>query len=350
MEYSEYINLIIKQLSGTITPDEKKKLNHWLESDSENKKTLALFKQIWHTRQAENGFVDLQSAWAGLAEKAGISLPYEELREKPARLQLPRQDSVTKIGYRIMRYAAVILITVSLVYFLGRSAHEAPKDGLREIFVQYGKQNSVTLPDGSQVTLDAGSKLRFAEGFGRKSREVYLNGEAYFEVSHNELKPFIIYANGGVVTVLGTKFNVRAWQLNDREVRVVVVDGKVSFRHKSQRQNSAVVVSKGKMSYLAATHPQPSKPIKVDIGTHLAWMNRELILDNAPLNEVLDRLARWYDLQFKLPSPLYEKVKITGSFKKKSIGYILQAIGLMTQMDYKQEGKTVVFYKRKTTL
>ena len=127
----------------------------------------------------------------------------------------------------------------------------------------------------------------------------------------------------------------------------MVVDGRVSLREESKENSSGVVIGKGKMSYLASNHPQPIRPVKVDVEPHLAWMNRDLILTSTPLYDVLDRLSRWYDLQFRLPSPLYENVKITGTFKKKSVDHILEAIGLMTQLDYKRNGKTVVFYRRK---
>ncbi len=352
MDCSEYIKLIMKHLSGSINPEEKKALNAWLEKDKENKKVLTLFTQIWNTKESGEEAVDLQSAWSKLSEKTGISLSFNDIRESTTVIRhLPLKRSKTKFAYQIMRYAAVFLVAFSLVYIFSKSDPQKFDEGQREISVQYGKQSSITLPDGSKVILDAGSTLRFTDaGFSDNKREVILNGEAYFEVRHNPLKPFVIYANSGIVTVLGTKFNVRSWNHLEDEVKVVVVDGKVSLRNQVQEKNSVVVVDKGKMSYLAAAHPRPSAPVKVDVETHLAWMKRELILDSTPLYDVLDRLSRWYDLQIRLPSPVYNNVRITGTFKKKSIDHILEAIGLMTQMGYKRNGKQVVFYKKKTGL
>ena len=97
------------------------------------------------------------------------------------------------------------------------------------------------------------------------------------------------------------------------------------------------------MSYLTNKHLTPIKPEKVKIEDHLAWMKRNLIMDNTPLNEVLDRLARWYNLKFVLPSPVYEQVKITGTFRKKSVDHILEAIGLMINLTYEREKNVITF-------
>jgi len=90
----------------------------------------------------------------------------------------------------------------------------------------------------------------------------------------------------------------------------------------------------------------PSKPVTADFEKHLAWLNRELILDSTPLNVALDQLARWYDLQFELPDPVYNNVKVTGTFKKKSIDHILEALGYMTDLDFERDNNKVVFFKR----
>ncbi len=347
MKNTDYIKLIIKYLSGTIDPAERKILDRWLKSAEENRKTLVLIEQIWNTEERGLDKPDLKAAWSKLTERAGISLPFEEARTTNIRSYSPSFKTRTKFGYQIMRYAAILLIVFSLAYIFSKEKLGSQSDGQQEIIVQYGKQNKLTLPDGSKITLDAGSKLSFPEDFSGNFREVYLYGEAYFEVVHNPQKPFIIHANQAIIKVLGTKFNVRAWRLNDDEVEVVVVEGKVSLGTKNESEKTAVIVDKGKMSYLSKKHPQPSSPKKVNTEKYLAWINRDLILENTPLYDVLDRLSRWYNLKFKLPDPVYNNVMITGIFKNKSIDYILDTICLMTQLDYKRNGDKVVFYRKR---
>jgi len=345
MNDATHLKLIIKYLSGSINREENDRLNKWLESDVKNKKLLSLFERVWNTHEKEGDKVNMQTAWNNVAKKAGIALPFEETKISTIPVQIPKRQKVSPYGYQILRYAAVFLLAVSLIFLFKKNTQTSVTPGQQQILVQYGKQNNIILPDGSKVILDAGSKLSFPKGFAGGVREVYLSGEAYFEVTHNPEKPFVIYANKGIVTVLGTKFNVRAWKFDNEEVKVVVAEGTVSLRANTANEETAAIINKGKMSYLTDTHLEASRPKEVNIYSHLAWMDRDLILENTPLNEVLDRLARWYNLQFELPSQVYEKVRITGTFQKKSVAHILEAIGLMTHLTYKRENNVIKFYQ-----
>ena len=347
MDDAKYLELIIKHFSGSLNSEEEKTLHNWLEAAPQNKKVFALFEQVWNTREKEENEINLKLAWSRLSQRAGISLSFDEGNVARTHFGMSQKREKTRGVFQLLRYAAVFLIIFSLVYLFNAKKQINLADGQQEIFVQYCKQMVVNLPDGSRVILDAGSKLTFPEHFSAHKREVHLSGEAYFEVRHNSHRPFVIHANNGLITVLGTKFNVRAWQYNGNEVQVVVVDGSVSLRNASQNNSGGVVINKGKMSYLAANHPVPSPPVSVKIEPYLAWMNRDLILTNTPLFIVLDRLSRWYGLHFELPSPVYNSVRITGTFKKKPVDYILKVIGLTTHLKYKRNGKTIVFYKEK---
>ncbi len=343
MNESENIKLILKYLSGTINQEERTVLTKWVNSDPENKKTLTLFEHIWSLKE-KGEKVNMQAAWNTLAKKAGIALPFEDISIRTAPVSTKKDKRDTHNRYLFLRYAAVFLIALSLVFLFKEKTKtsQVPPNQV-QVIVQYGKQDKITLPDGSKVILDAGSMIRFPKKFNSDGREVILKGEAYFEVTHNSGKPFVIYANKGVITVLGTKFNVRAWEFENEKVNVVVAEGMVSLRSIESDNDKGVIIKKGEMSYLSNTHLTPVKPEKVKLEAHLAWMKRDLILDSTPLNEVLDRLARWYNLKFVLPSPVYEQVKITGTFRKKSIDHILEAIGLMIHLTYKREKNVIIF-------
>ncbi len=347
MEDSTYYKLMLKNLSGSISLKEKGVLHTWLESDEKNKKLYTLYEQIWHTTEKDNEMVNMKTAWNTISKKAGIALSYDDLRIDATPEKIPTGHYKSGYGYQILRYAAVFVVAFSLVFLFKKTTQTTQMPEQQQVLVQYGKQSNIVLPDGSRIVLDAGSKLSFPKKFAGDSREVFLSGEAYFEVKHNPAKPFIIYANEGIITVLGTKFNVRAWKFDDNEVKVAVAEGIVSLQGSSSKKEKAAVITKGEMSYLTSTHLTPTRPKKVNIEDHLAWMRRELILESTPLNEVLDRLSRWYNLRFRLPSPVYNHVKITGTFQKKSVGYILEVIGLMTHLDYKRENNLITFYARK---
>ncbi len=345
MEHSAHMKLIIKYLSGSINEKEKTELNNWLESDKKNKKLFTALKQAWNSQEKNDETIDVKMAWNRLSQKAGIALSFEGYQLNTGTLHSRSKKTYSKHGAQILRYAAVLLIAASVVFIFKNTRQEVPAPVQQEVIVQFGNQSNVVLPDGSKVILDAGSKLTFPKNFEGSTRQVHLYGEAYFEVSHNTTKPFIIYANKGIITVVGTKFNIRAWKFENDEVKVVVTEGKVSLCANTTNKEDAVIINKGRMSYLTDSSLKASIPQKVNIETHLAWMQRDLILENTPLDEVLDRLSRWYNLQFELPSPVYNKVKVTGTFKKKSVDHILEAIGLMIHLDYKRNRNKIRFFQ-----
>lgn len=346
MEDAEYIKLILKDLSGSINSKEKELLDAWVSSNEENKKTMTIIKLIWAVREEEKSEINTEAAWTNFAQKAGILIPHKTTLASSVPTKFARESQVNAFPYRILRYAAVFLLSFALVYLFKTHHNENYFKDQQEVFVHYGKQSTVTLSDGTFVMLDAGSILRFPKKFSANKREVYLTGEAYFKVRHNALRPFVIHANQGIITVLGTEFNVRAWQNDDGQVQVVVLNGKVALKSKEAKDQNGVIITKDEMSYLAPNQPKPSAPVHVDVEPYVAWMKRELILRNTPLSDVLDRLSRWYNLEIQLPNPIYKRVKVTGTFKKKSLDYILNAIGLMVNLQYKKEGGKVVFYKK----
>ena len=345
MNEQDYIKLVLKFFLGTLNDQEKKIFDKWLE-EGNNRKILKLLEAAWNSKEENKNIqsIDLDLAWKKLSRNAGISMPVESFNKKSEEnFVIGRKKK--KLSYQIMRFAAVFLIAFSFLYvFNNKKNQEISNNEYHEIVVHYGKQKAVKLPDGSKIILDSGSKLKFNKNFVQK-REVFLYGEAYFEVVHNPLKPFVIHAKQGLITVIGTKFDISAWPENN-EVKVIVVDGKVSFKNESYTKSNPVVIEKGKMSLISDNNPQPSPAIKVNTANYLAWMKRNLILDNTPLYEVLNRLSRWYNLQFQLPSSVYKNVTITGTFKNQSLDQILKTIGLMTELNFRKEGNTIVFYKR----
>ena len=112
---------------------------------------------------------------------------------------------------------------------------------MREVIIKNKELKEITLSDGTKVKLDAGSSIKFPDKFEDDKREVFLNGEAYFKVTSDLQTPFIVHTNQAEITVLGTKFNVRAWD-QTHKVAVVVVDGKVSLRPEGVNNNKSVVI------------------------------------------------------------------------------------------------------------
>jgi ferric-dicitrate binding protein FerR (iron transport regulator) len=181
--------------------------------------------------------------------------------------------------------------------------------------------------------------LKYPEKFKGNTRVVFLDGEGYFEVASNADKQFIVHANQAVVQVLGTKFNVRAWQ-SDQRVTVTVAEGKVSLRSKEGAARETVVISMDQSS----TMPEnglPSLPYPVDIKKYLGWIHNEVSFENAPLHEILYQLERWFDVQFVLADSAVAEERLTLHIQNKPLGDILELINALTDLDHKHTGKSV---------
>jgi ferric-dicitrate binding protein FerR (iron transport regulator) len=236
--------------------------------------------------------------------------------------------------------AMVLLVSLLFTWKAVKNSFFSPQvPELNEILVDHGKQKELILADGTLVTLDSGSCLKYPPEFKGKERAVFLNGEGYFRAASDRKKPFIVYANHAVIKVLGTKFNVRAWD-QSQKVEVAVVEGKVSLGAKNIDPETAVLITKEQWSILP-NNGRPSDPRKVDINKHLGWINRDLSFKNIPLKEVLYQLERWYEVRFILNENISDSLLITVHIKDRPVKYIIELITDIMGIKYKIEGNTI---------
>ncbi len=337
-------SLIARHLSGECSPAETDRVEAWMTSAPENQRLMELMKVAWDVPESQAESSDVKVLWNAVAQKAGIAaIPQEvKVRARPARvIEWPFGIRLApRLAYA---WAAVLLLCmVSIAYLLSKGMNTSPwSHGLKRIMVERGERTSLTLSDGTRIVLDAGSTLEYPRRFTGDEREVFLNGEGYFDVPPQMDRPFVIHANHATVRVLGTKFNVRAWQ-PDRRVTVAVAEGDVSLRPAQGTVRQEVVISKGQSSILEE-YGQPSQPIPVDVEKHLAWMDNEVAFEDAPLREILYQLERWYDLRFVLDDPAIGDEHLTIHIQETSIDDILELIAVLTGLDFSRTGQTVHF-------
>lgn len=188
---------------------------------------------------------------------------------------------VTKVEDGELRYDASALQT----------AGAAP--ALNTIATQLGGQYKVVLPDGSQVWLNSGSSLTFPERFTGTERDVTLTGEGYFEVAKNKAMPFKVKVNDVTVQVLGTHFNVMAYS-NEPEFKTTLLEGSVRI---TTAHGSGLLKPNEMASVARGTDAVKIAP--ADIDKEVAWKNNLFWFDNAPIQSVMNQLARWYDVDIK---------------------------------------------------
>jgi transmembrane sensor len=262
-------------------------------------------------------------------------------QEKPKRYFLV----VAKRKKYISLLAAAVLL-VAAVPFLWKGARTLLSDSkpseIIEILVEKGSQESLTLSDGTRITLDAGSVFKYPEELGPKNRTVYLNGEAFFEVKPDKERPFVIEANHARIQVLGTKFNVSSWNYAN-QVAVAVAEGEVSLALQSKNQNKGVLISGGEYSVLKE-FGVPTMPQQVDIAKYTGWLDRSIDCRNTPLKDILRRLERWHNVQFIVGDNISVADLITLHIENKPIREIMDLLAYTWGLEYRLEGRKVYLF------
>jgi ferric-dicitrate binding protein FerR (iron transport regulator) len=218
----------------------------------------------------------------------------------------------------------------------------APSSAVREIASARAQQTRVTLRDGSRVVLNAGSRLRYADDFGRTSREVELDGEGYFDVVHDESRPFRVRARGGVAEDLGTRFVVRAYG-DGSPTQVVVAQGSVSLA-RDGAAGRAQVLQPGQLGRLEQDG-RVTVVDHVDVERWMSWTRGALVLDGLSLAEAATEIGRRYDVRIVVPDADLAQRRVSARFHDASLASVLDAISLALGARWSNDGIAIVIRK-----
>lgn len=210
-----------------------------------------------------------------------------------------------------------------------------------ELVIPRGGENTVVLADGTTVHLNAGSKLTYPVRFAGKRRTVVLQGEAYFEVTKDENRPFVVQTHLGEVTVLGTEFNVNAYA--DADVcYTTLVRGKVSFS--ASDSGESVTLLPGEQAVATAGNVEKRA---VDLDEYVGWVDGIYTFNNRTLGEIMQTFERWYDIQVYYETPDLRNMTYSGNLKRYgTINSFLDALELTGDLDYKITGRDILIYDK----
>lgn len=178
----------------------------------------------------------------------------------------------------------------------GEQKLQTDESAFSTVAVPYGRRAEIILPDGSKVWLNSGTQMTYPNTFKGDKREVFVTGEAYFEVAHNKEKPFHVYAKNLDVKVLGTSFNVRAYA-DEQQLKTTLVEGSVALSYGANAANT-VRLTPGKMAVY-----EPNKSINIvntQVEAHTSWHLGYLYLKNEPLANLLKTIGRYYNTPINL--------------------------------------------------
>jgi ferric-dicitrate binding protein FerR (iron transport regulator) len=228
-----------------------------------------------------------------------------------------------------LRVAASIIILVSISIGTYYATLNNNTETLTVAYITkqttWGQKLDVTLPDGSKIKLNSGSKIEFPERFSDSLRAVKLTGEAFFDVAHNPQKPFVIATGELTTKVLGTSFNVEAYQDNE-SVKVTLASGKVQLSNQSTKtiiKPSEQAVFNKQEKNIAVS--------KVDISKYVEWKDGILRFENSSLQEAALKLEKWFNVDMEFENEKTKRCTFTGTFQNENLQNILESITYVKQ-------------------
>jgi transmembrane sensor len=305
---------LTRYVSGQCTAEEALGVRKWIAQDPSRERVVA----------------ELEAAW-----RAGGQAPYEWGVDE---------------GWRRFDAAAVLVIAgASLVVWRAgtpRAHGRMDANAMTEVSTLRGQHATMRLPDGTRVALGMASRLRYARAFGDSARDVYLDGDGYFEVAHDSLHPFAVHTSSTVVRDIGTTFGVRAYS-QSAETEVVVSEGIVAFAVDSSQ--GPMVLPAGSLARLdrRGAHTVLTVTHGVDVSAYLGWTEGRLVFQDTPLNEVIAELHRWYDRDLlQLADTSIGSRRLTASFTNESLPIVIDRIALSLDLREERHGQTVVLHPR----
>ena len=377
MENQRFEELLIKELAGELTPAERQELLDLLKEDGELRREHVAFTEFW--AQKEPDYADMQSTLDKIKAKirwqerdrkttpmeaagSGLDLPAIGTGGEPRVRRLWRTWSVAAA-------LALLLGGIGVLYHIRSSRQESETLSWQEKYTPRNVRSKMTLTDGSSVTLNSDSRLKYPANFAGPSREVYLTGEAYFTIQKDPEHPFIIHTNKMTIRVLGTSFNVRCYP-DDDAMEATLIQGSIEVTFPDRpadkiilkptdklviRNDVAGLIAGRREDRVDSLDRSGSREMAVDstgspgtAGGHTnfaltgltyyknerktivetSWMDNKLVFNGEELQGVARRMERWFGVSIVIDKDELKTMPFTGLFQNETIDRALYALQL----------------------
>ena len=247
-------------------------------------------------------------------------------------------DSTMKSS--LIAHEANVRIEMDSNHLLRYSSHDsiemANDNKNNELIIPKGGEYQVVLADGTKVWLNSASRLIYPQSFMGKERRVVLSGEAFFDVTHDAERPFVVETSRMNVKVLGTRFNVNDYDDNE-EVSTTLVNGSVEIVSGGQQ---AFRLVPGEQAYGKENELEKRE---VNVRLYTSWIDGKFLFNNTELEEIAKQISRWYDVEIFFSSESVKKVRFTGAIVKfKPLEDLVRMIESTSQVRFSVKGKTIV--------
>lgn len=297
----------------------------WIESSPENQKNYTQLKNLWVV--------------TGLDHPDQVAIPaFSFGKTRPIPVQYHLWGSLLK--YAAVFVAAFVLGSLSL-YLTRQSERNALSAQYNTIEVPYGQRSQITLYDGTKIWLNSGTKLKYPVVFGANSRNVTIEGEAFFNIAKDAKHPFVVSAGKLKVEVLGTHFDVCAYP-DENEFATTLEEGSVkvynSVNGKYVKMNPGEQVVLNRKS-------DAFKLLHVDTELYTSWKENLLKFDDATFEEVIKKMERWYDVKITVAPGINTNERFTMTIKTESLREMLLLVSKTTKINYEIKESAVLIKK-----
>jgi ferric-dicitrate binding protein FerR (iron transport regulator) len=365
MDNQLFLLLTARKLSGEASVEDINELEKFLENDLFREK-YELLKAHWENKNSVTTDVDAAFQKVKLKLQNGRD---EKEEPKPV-ADSSRKSKIIKFFLWPARVAAIFLVCLIVAYFINEKTQPGtvPKIASGQ-FLQTrqtpkAQKLTILLSDGTKVIMNADTRLRFPKEFSGATREVYLTGEAFFDVAHRAHQPFIIHTDKINIKVLGTEFNVKSYP-GDSSTETTLIRGLIEVTLNDRPDDRIILKPKEKLIVTGSTERKSFSAIKDISPVHSAellisnlhyisksdsavaetsWINNKLIFQDENFAKLAEELGRKYDVDIQFKNDAVKNYRFTGIFEKESVTEALDALQLTEKFNYKMDGTTINIY------
>ncbi len=326
MENKRFEHIVTRYLKGKATPEEEAELLQAIHASGEWEAAFRKRTAEWNPLEEAEANPETDRKWNRIASI--ITPPESQAQaEKTPVISLVSSSPLRIIGFSIVAAILLLLVSGVTVFFLNQGGLEGQENAGWQTIIAGQEDRSIFLPDGSSVYLREGSELSYPETFASSVRKVKIKGEAFFEVTHNSERPFIVDASGLSVKVLGTSFSVQTLDQGN-EISVILVEGKVSLNN-AQEKELAQLHPNQKADYFV--NDDHYTITEVDSERLTSWRKGIISYDNASLDEIVRLIEQTYKVSLTYTRPENDNQRFSGAFlKTQKLETILQQTNKLT--------------------
>jgi transmembrane sensor len=354
--------LIRKFNDGSISSEELAFLIKKLQNKEVPADLQKILDEYWRDSSDKTTDLDAENNWNEILERIAKS---GKIKSTPVAYIIRSEFLKT-----VLKYAAIFVLAFGISWLLNnwiKGKYLFEDNQYTKIEVSYGSKSNIELPDGSHVTLNSGSFIRYPNNFRRKGREIYFEGEAYFDIKKDISRPLIVKTSDVQINVIGTQFNVKAYP-EEKNIETTLIKGIVEVLYKNLdskkdekivlQPNHKLVIQKSildnkinKQNNIETQNqierielPEMEYVPKPELFT--SWKDNKLVFNNEPFEDIITKFERWYDISIIIKNPEIKSARLSGQFEKETIEQALNALTLTTPFQYSIDKNIITIYPK----